>query len=85
LPIVSHKFSMYSIQKLRNTLLFLKNKKNIRIDNVKDNDENINQFEEMTLFINPININHIEKDFNKNFLPYMRKYGKEKFVCIELN
>ena len=79
LPTVSHKFSMYSIQKLGNTLLFLK-KKIVGVDNVEDNDEDINQFKEMPLFTNPMNIKHIEKDFDKNLLLYMRKGGKEKFV-----
>jgi hypothetical protein len=52
---------------------------------VEDNDEDINQFEEMPLFTNPMNIKHIEKDFDKNLMPYMRKGGNEKFVqklCI---
>jgi hypothetical protein len=65
---VSHKFSIYLIQKLRNTLLFLENKKLFGVDNVEDNDEDVNQFEEMPLFTNPMNIKHIEKDFDKNFL-----------------
>jgi hypothetical protein len=43
----------------------------IRVDNVEDNDEDINQFEEMSLFTNPMNIKHIEKDFDKNLLLYM--------------
>jgi hypothetical protein len=80
LPIVSHKFSMYSIQKLGNILLFLKNKKIIRVNNVGDNDEDVNQFEEMSLFTNPMNIKHIEKHLDKNLLLYMRKCGKGKFV-----
>jgi hypothetical protein len=80
LPTVLHKFSMYSIQKLENTLLFLENKKTVGVDNVEDNDEDVNQFEEMPLFTNPINIKHIEKDFDKNLLLYMRKGGKGKFV-----
>jgi hypothetical protein len=49
-------------------------------DNVEDNDEDVNQFEEMPLFINPMNIKHIEKDFDKNILLYMRIGGKGKFV-----
>jgi hypothetical protein len=68
---VSHKFSMHSIQKLGNTLLFLKNKKIIGVHNVKDNDDDVNQFEEMSLFTNSINIKHIDKDFDKNLLLYM--------------
>jgi hypothetical protein len=52
----------------------------IGVDNVEDNDEDVNQFEEMSLFTNPMNINHIEKDFDKNLLLHMRKGGKEKFV-----
>jgi hypothetical protein len=47
---------------------------------VEDNDEDVNQFKEMSLFTNPMNINHIEKDFDKNMLLYTRKGGKEKFV-----
>jgi hypothetical protein len=47
---------------------------------VEDNDEDVNRFEEMLLFINPMNIKHIEKDFDKNLLLYMRKGGKEKSV-----
>jgi hypothetical protein len=47
---------------------------------VEDNDEDINQFEEMPLFTNPMNINHIDKGFDKNLLLYMRKGGKVKFV-----
>jgi hypothetical protein len=43
----------------------------VGVDNVKDNDEDVNQFEEMSLFINPMNIKHIEKDFDKNLLLYM--------------
>jgi hypothetical protein len=52
----------------------------VRVENVEDNDEDINQFEEMTLFSNPMNIKHIEKDFDKKLMPYMRKCGNEKFV-----
>jgi hypothetical protein len=47
--------------------------------------ENVNQFEEMSLFTNPINIKHIEREFDKNLMPYMRKSGNEKVVwklCI---
>jgi hypothetical protein len=38
---------------------------------VEGNDEDVNQFEEMTLFTNPMNIKRIEKDFDKNLLLYM--------------
>jgi hypothetical protein len=38
---------------------------------MEDNDEDVNQFEEMILFINPMNIKHIEKDIDKNLLLYM--------------
>jgi hypothetical protein len=54
--------------------------KNGGVDNMEDNDEDVNQFEEMLLFTNPMNIRHIEKDFDNNFLLYMLKGGKEKFV-----
>jgi hypothetical protein len=36
---------LYSIHKLGNTLLFLKNKKLLKFENVKDNDDDVNQFE----------------------------------------
>jgi hypothetical protein len=45
----------------------------IGVENVEDNDEDINQFKEMSLFTNPIKIKSIEKHFDKNLLLYMRK------------
>jgi hypothetical protein len=60
--------------------LFLENKKIVGIENVEDNDEDVNQFKEMSLFTNPMNNRHIEKDFDKNLIPYMRKGGNRKFV-----
>jgi hypothetical protein len=47
---------------------------------VEDNDKDINQFEEMSLFTNPTNIKYIKNEFDKNLIPYMRKGGNEKFV-----
>jgi hypothetical protein len=47
---------------------------------VEDNNEVVNQFEELPLFTNPMNIKHIEKDFDKNLMPYMQKGGNENFV-----
>jgi hypothetical protein len=41
------------------------------VENVEDNDEDVNQFEEMSLFTNSMNIKHIEKDFDKKLMPYM--------------
>jgi hypothetical protein len=52
----------------------------VRVENMEDNDEYVNQFEEMPLFTNPMNIKHIEKDIDKKLMPYMRKGGIEKFV-----
>jgi hypothetical protein len=43
----------------------------IEVENVEDNDEDVNQFEEMSLFTNPMNIKRIEKDFDKNLMLYM--------------
>jgi hypothetical protein len=56
------------------------NKKIVEVENMKDNDEDINQFEEMSLFTNPMNIKHIEKDFDKKLMPYMPNGGNGKFV-----
>jgi hypothetical protein len=43
----------------------------IGVENVENNEEDVNQFKEMPLFINPMNIKYIEKDFDKNLIPYM--------------
>jgi hypothetical protein len=43
----------------------------VGVDNVEDNDEDVNQFEEMALFTNPMNIKHMEKYFDNNLLLYM--------------
>jgi hypothetical protein len=48
--------------------------------NVEDIDDNVNQFEEMPLFTNPMNIKRMEKDFDNNLLLYMQKGGKGKFA-----
>ncbi|WP_428739597.1 hypothetical protein, partial [Sulfurimonas sp.] len=61
-------------------IVVFEKQKIVGVDNVEDNDEDVNQFEEMSLFTNPMNIKHIEKDFDKNLLLYMRKGGKGKFV-----
>jgi hypothetical protein len=52
----------------------------VGVENVEDNDEDFNQFEEISLFSNPMNIKHIEKDFDNKLMPYMRKDGNEKYV-----
>jgi hypothetical protein len=52
----------------------------VGVENVEDNDDDVNQFEEMPLFTNPMNIKHIEREFDKNLMPYMRKGGNEKVV-----
>jgi hypothetical protein len=63
----------------KHVVVFTK-QKIVGVENVEDNNEDINQFEEMPLFTNPMNIKHIEKDFDKNLMPYMRKGGNGKFV-----
>jgi hypothetical protein len=52
----------------------------VGVENVEDNDDDVNQFEEMPLFTNLMNIKHIEREFDKNLMPYMRKGGNEKVV-----
>jgi hypothetical protein len=52
----------------------------VGVENMEDNDKDINQFEEMPLFTNTINIKHIEREFNNNLMPYMQKGGNEKVV-----
>jgi hypothetical protein len=66
--------------KIRKHIVVSGKQKIVRVDNVKDNDEDVNQFEEMPLFSNPMDIKHIENDFDKNLLLYMRKGGKGKFA-----
>jgi hypothetical protein len=57
----------------RKHVVVSENQKIVRVENVEDNDEDANQFEEMSLFINLMNIKHIEREFDKNLMPYMRK------------
>jgi hypothetical protein len=64
----------------RKHIVVSRKQKIVGVDNVEDNDEDVNQFEEMSLLTNPMNIKHIEKDFDKNLLLYMRKGDKGKFV-----
>jgi hypothetical protein len=55
----------------RKHVLVSAKQKIVEVENVEDNNEDNNQFEEMSLFTNPIKIKHIEKDFDKNLIPYM--------------
>jgi hypothetical protein len=43
----------------------------VRVENVENNDEGINQFEEIPLFSNPMNIKRIEKGFDQNIMLYI--------------
>jgi hypothetical protein len=61
-------------------LVVSRKQKTVGVENVEDNDEDVNQFEEMSRFSNPMNIKHIKKDFDKKLMPYMRKGGNGKSV-----
>jgi glucose dehydrogenase len=52
----------------------------VGVKNMEDNNEDVKQFKEMPLFTNPMNMKHIEKDFDKNLMPYMQKGGNGKFI-----
>jgi hypothetical protein len=64
----------------RKHVVVSRKQKIVGVENVIDNDEDVNQFKEMPLFTNPLNIKNIGKDFDKNLMPYMRKGGNRKFV-----
>jgi hypothetical protein len=72
----------------------------VGVENVEDNDEDVNQFEEMSLFTNLMNIKCIEKDWQVSFALYTKRwqrkicmiYQYEKicilmliFMCMKLN
>jgi hypothetical protein len=63
-------FYVLDLETGKHIIIFGK-QKIVRVENMEDNDENVNQFEEMPLFTNPINIKHIEREFDKNLMPYM--------------
>jgi hypothetical protein len=70
-----------------------------KVKNVKDNDEDVNQFEEVSLFTKPINIKHIENDLTKTLCPLCENVVMENlyenyvshfilmlvFICMDLN
>jgi hypothetical protein len=57
---MSHKFYVLDLETGKHVVISEK-QKITRIKNVKNNDEYINQFEEIPLFSNPMNIKHIER------------------------
>jgi hypothetical protein len=75
------------------------NQKIVGVENVEDNDEDTNQFEEMLLFYNPMNIKHIEKTWTRSLCLICEKVVMENlyenyvshfilmlvFVCMDLN
>jgi hypothetical protein len=46
----------------RKYVVVSRKQKIVGVENVEDNDEDVNQFEEIPLFTNPMNIKYIEKD-----------------------
>jgi hypothetical protein len=76
---VAHVFYVLDPKTRKHVVVFGK-QKIIGVENVEDNDDDINQFEEMPLFTNPVNITRIEKDFDKNLMLYMQKGGKGKIA-----
>jgi hypothetical protein len=67
---IAHIFYILDPETRKHVVVFGK-QKIIGVENVEDNDEDVNQFEEMSLFINLMNIKHIEREFGKNLMPYM--------------
>jgi hypothetical protein len=71
----------------------------IGVENVEDNDEDVNQFEEMPLFSNLMNIKHIEKTLIRSLCPICEMVAMKNlyknyvshfilmlvFVCMDLN
>jgi hypothetical protein len=76
---VAQDFYVLDLETRKHVVIFEKQKIG-GVENVEDNDKDVNLFEEMPLFTNPMNIKHTEKDFHKNLMPYMRKGGNGKFV-----
>ncbi|WP_428740060.1 hypothetical protein, partial [Sulfurimonas sp.] len=64
----------------RKHIIVFEKQKIIGVDNVEDNDDDVNQFEEMSLFTNPMNIKHIEKNFDKNLLLYAKRWQRK--ICM---
>jgi hypothetical protein len=46
----------------------------VRVENVEDNDEDVNQFKEMLLFTNPMNIKHIEREWQESYAIYAKRW-----------
>jgi hypothetical protein len=67
---VAQVFYVLNLETGKNIVISTK-KKIVRVENMEDNDEDVNQIEEVPLFTNPMNIKHIEKDFDKKLMPYM--------------
>jgi hypothetical protein len=59
LPTVSAQIFYVFDPETRKQIVVSRKQKIVGVDNVKDNDEDVNQFEEMPLFTNPMNIKHI--------------------------
>jgi hypothetical protein len=76
---VAHVFYVLDPETKKNVVVSEK-QKIVGVENVEDNDKDVNQFEEMTLFTNPMNIKCIEKDIDKNLMLCMRKGRKGKFA-----
>jgi hypothetical protein len=71
LSTVSYKFCNILDPEIRKHIVVSGKQKIIGVENAENNNDGVNQFEEMSLFTNPMNIKRIEKFFNKNLMLYM--------------
>jgi hypothetical protein len=51
-------------------------------ENVEDNDDDVNQFEEISLFTNPMNIIHIENTLTRSLCPICEKWQWKIYMKI---
>ena len=77
---VAHVFYVLDPENEKNHVVISGKQRIVGVENVEDDDEDYNQYEEMTLFTNPMKMKRVEKTSSKKLMPYMRSGVEEKFV-----
>jgi hypothetical protein len=73
---VAHVFYVLDLETVKYVIVFRK-QKNVGVKNVEDNDDDVNQFKDMPLFTNLMNIKHREKVLTRMLPSICEKVAKE--------
>ena len=77
---VLHKFYVLDPSNDKRHVVVSGRQRIVGVENIDDNDNDYNQYKEMTLFTSLENMKYIEASIDKTLMPYLRRDGDGKVV-----